>query len=196
MKHTGLIILIVVSGLLLTAGCTLTSGPSGSSTGSGSPAQGTPVATTPITGIQATTTSPGALVLDDSFNILSGYQTRYKKYAFEDLNYQYLYPGDRFTISVVSDKPVNVLVIGKTDELKFDTVEPQWDTVLKPDQWDYSPLVPAFCGSNVQKKDMTFTIEDKSIYFLIVDPRFASDPAGWNGSRHDEVHVKVRLTKL
>jgi hypothetical protein len=100
------------------------------------------------------------------------------------------------TISINSDKPVNVLIIDKADEIKFPTVEPEWNTALKKDQWDYSPLVPVFSQSNVLRKDMTITIKDKSTYFLIIDPRFSSDQAGWHSSTHEEVHVDVKVTKI
>ncbi len=145
-----------------------------------------------------TVSSPPAqkTVLNDRIVLMSGYQTIYQKYAFEDYGYQYLYPNDTFRISVNSDKPVNVLVVDKDDEIKFPSVEPEWNAVLKKDQWDYSPVVPVFSQSNVMRKDWTFKIEDKSSYFIIIDPRFASDQAGWTSSRHDEVHVDIEVTKI
>jgi hypothetical protein len=147
-------------------------------------------------GTGATTTPKGVVIIDERINLMSGYQTTYEKFAFEDYGSQYLYPGDSYRISVNSDRPVNVLVIDKDDEIKFPSVEPEWNTVLKKDQWDYSPLVPVFSQSNVLRKDMILSIKDKGSYFIIIDPRFASDQGGWKGSRHDEVHVDVIVAKM
>lgn len=189
------LILVAVVFIAVT-GCTVTSDSSVAQPGTVSQAQKMTPATSTVAEALTTTKSSGAVLFDESFSMKSGYQNVYKKYALEDYGYLYLYPGDTFSISVTSSKPVNVLLIGKTDEIKFDSVEPAWDTVLKQDQWDYSPLVPAFSQSNVEKKEMTFTVEDKSTYFLIIDPRFASDLTGWKGSKHDEVQGTVRLTKI
>jgi len=198
MKHILLLVLLIaVIGMAWCCGCTGTS-PQAPGTASGiSGTQKGATAVPPGTaGIAATSPTRQRTVLDERIILMSGYQTTYQKYAFEDYGYQYLYPGDTFRISVNSDKPVNVLVIDKDDEIKFPSVEPEWNTVLKKDQWDYSPLVPAFSQSNVVRKDMTFKIQDKSSYFIIIDPRFASDQAGWKTSRHDEVHVDIKVTKL
>ena len=191
MKHILVpVLLIAVIGMAWCSGCTGTS-PQAPGTQTGATA-----ATPGTAGIAAASPQAQRTVLDERIILMSGYQTTYQKYAFEDYGYQYLYPGDTFRISVNSNKPVNVLVIDKDDELKFPSVEPEWNTVLKKDQWDYSPLVPTFSQSNVVRKDMTFKIEDKSSYFIIIDPRFASDQAGWKTSKHDEVHVDVVVTKL
>ena len=198
MKHILLpVLLIAVIGMAWCCGCTGTS-PQAPGTGSGSPGTQTGATAAPpgTAGIAAASPQVQRTVLDERIILMSGYQTTYQKYAFEDYGYQYLYPDNTFRISVNSDKPVNVLVIDKDDEIKFPTIEPEWNTVLKKDQWDYSPLVPAFSQSNVVRKDMTFKIEDTGSYFIIIDPRFASDQAGWRSSRHDEVHVDVSVTKI
>jgi hypothetical protein len=197
MKHILLLVLLIaVIGMAWCGGCTGTSPQApGTASGISGTQRGATAAPPGTAGIAATSPPGQKTVLNERIILMSGYQTTYQKYAFEDYGYQYLYPDDTFRISVNSDKPVNVLVIDKNDEIKFPSVEPEWNTVLKKDQWDYSPLVPAFSQSNVVRKDMTFKIEDKSSYFIIIDPRFASDPAGWRGSRHDEVHVDIAVTK-
>ncbi|MCJ7794382.1 MAG: hypothetical protein MUP10_00920 [Methanoregulaceae archaeon] len=197
MKHILLLVLLIaVIGMAWCCGCTGTSPQApGTASGISGTQRGATAAPPGTAGIAATSPPGQRTVLDERIILMSGYQTTYQKYAFEDYGYQYLYPDDTFRISVHSDKPVNVLVIDKNDEIKFPSVEPEWNTVLKKDQWDYSPLVPAFSQSNVVRKDMTFKIEDKSSYFIIIDPRFASDQAGWRGSRHDEVHVDIAVTK-
>ena len=197
MKHILLLVLLIaVIGMAWCCGCTGTSPQApGTASGISGTQKGATAAPPGTAGIAATSPPAQKTVLDERIILMSGYQTTYQKYAFEDYGYQYLYPDNTFRISVNSDKPVNVLVIDKDDEIKFPTIEPEWNTVLKKDQWDYSPLVPAFSQSNVVRKDMTFKIEDKSSYFIIIDPRFASDRAGWMGSRHDEVHVDIAVTK-
>ena len=198
MKHILLLVLLIaVIGMAWCCGCTGTS-PQAPGTASGTPGTQTGATAAPpgTAGIAAPSPQAQRTVLDERIILMSGYQTTYQKYAFEDYGYQYLYPDNTFRISVNSDKPVNVLVIDKDDEIKFPTIEPEWNTVLKKDQWDYSPLVPAFSQSNVVRKDMTFKIEDTGSYFIIIDPRFASDQAGWRSSRHDEVHVDVSVTKI
>jgi hypothetical protein len=148
----------------------------------------TTVSTTPPQYVQTTPQSAGKVIIDERLNLQSGDQANIKKYAFEDYGFVYLYPKDSFSVSINSDKPINVLVIDKADEEKFVTVKPEWDTTLKRDQWDYSPTVPLIVQSNILKKDFTVTIKDKSKYFLIIDPRFVRDRA--------DVHVDVRVTKL
>jgi len=191
------VLLIAVIGMGWCCGCTGTSSQApGTASGSHGMQTGATAAPPGTAGIAATSPPAQRTVLDERIILMSGYQTTYQKYAFEDYGYQYLYPDDTFRISVNSDKPVNVLVIDKDDEIKFPSVDPEWNTVLKKDQWDYSPLVPAFSQSNVVRKDMTFKIEDMGSYFIIIDPRFASDRAGWRSSRHDEVHLDVAVTKI
>jgi hypothetical protein len=184
------IVLAAFIGILLACGCT----------GTAPQAPATPQVTTIATTAppqMATTPAPsGRVIINERINLQSGYQTTYQKYNFADYGYTYLYPKDTVSISINSDKPVNVLVIDKADEIKFDTVEPEYNTILKKDQWDYSPVVPVLSQSNVLKKDMTLTIKDKSTYFLIIDPRFSSNQAGWHSSTHEEVHVDVKVTKI
>jgi hypothetical protein len=188
-KIPALILLIAVICLAWCCGC--------SGTAPQAPQAPAGVTAVPSVAARAATSPPAQkTILNERIILMSGYQTTYQKYAFEDYGYQYLYPGETFRISVNSDKPVNVLVIDKDDEIKFPSVAPEWNTVLKKDQWDYSPLVPAFSQSNVLRKDMTFKIQDKGSYFIIIDPRFASDQAGWRTSRHDEVHVDIVVTRL
>ena len=192
-----LVLLIAVIGMVCFCGCTGTS-PQAPGTAYGTPGtqKGVTSAQPGTAGIAATSPPAQKTVLNERIILTSGYQTTYQKYAFEDYGYQYLYPDDTFWISVNSDKPVNVLVIDKDDEMKFPSIEPEWNTVLKKDQWDYSPAVPAFSQSNVVRKDMTFKIKDKGSYFIIIDPRFASDQGGWKSSRHDEVHVDIEVAKI
>lgn len=191
-----LMVCLVIVAILLSAGCTGTA-PATPATPSGSSgsSQSSPITTTVQAVAKTTTVSSGRVILDEQPPLMSGYPTVYQKYAFEDYGYQYLYPGDTFRIAINSDKPVNVLVIDKADEMKFSNVIPEWNTVLRKDQWDYSPVVPVFAQSNVLRKEMTFTVKDKSTYFLIIDPRFSSEQT-WQGSRHEEVHVGVKVTKL
>jgi hypothetical protein len=191
------VLLIAIIGMTWCCGCIGTS-PQKPGTASGIPGTqtGATAAQAGTAGIATTSPTAQKTVLNERIILMSGYQTTYQKYAFEDYGYQYLYPDDTFLISVNSDKPVNVLVIDKDDEIKFPSIEPEWNTVLKKDQWDYSPAVPAFLQSNVVRKDMTFKTKDKSSYFIIIDPRFASDQAGWKSSRHDEVHIDIEVTKI
>lgn len=188
-RQYGLFIALLIVGCVCISGCTGTA-PQATTT----PA--TPAPTTPGTTVSTATTIPARLVFDDVISLKSGYKDTYQKYAFEDYGFQYLYPGDSFKVSVTADKPVNVLVIDKDDEIKFPSATPEWNTVLKKDQWDYSPLVPAFVQSNVQKKDMVFTIKDKSMYFLVIDPRFSSSQEGWRDTVHEEVKVTVKVIKI
>jgi hypothetical protein len=193
----GFFLVIAVIGLVLSVGCMGSSPQSPPSTSPGGTGgqQATTIATTAPVNAATTTVSAGRIIIDEKINLKSGYQDTYQTYAFEDYGYQYLYPNDVFRVSINSDKPVNVLIVNKDNEMKFPTVEPEWNTVLKKDQWDYSPLVPTFSQSNVLRKDMAFTIKDKSMYFLIIDPRFASEQAGWRGSKHEPVNIDVKVTR-
>jgi hypothetical protein len=196
MKRIVLVLLVItLAGVIVAAGCAgTTPGPAPSSAATGATPPSTPIATTAVA-VQTTTATAGAVIIDERINLQSGYPTTWKEYNFENYGYVYFYPGDSFKISIDSDKPVNVLVIDKGDELKFPAVIPQWNTALKKNQWDYSPVVPVFTQSNVLRQDMTFTIKDKATYYLIIDPRFSSEQV-WQGSKHEEVHVDVKVTKL
>jgi hypothetical protein len=184
------IVIFAFIGILFACGCT---GPAPQTPAT---TQVSTIATTAPPVLATTPAASGRVFIDERINLQSGYQTTYQKYNFADYGYTYLYPKDTISISISADKPVNVLVIDKEDEIKFPTVEPEYNTILKKDQWDYSPLVPIFGQSNVLRKDMTITIKDKSTYFLIIDPRFSSDHAGWHSSTHEEVHVDVKVTKI
>jgi len=177
----GFFLVIAVVGLVLSSGCTGTAPQSPQTTST----MGTTISTTPPAGVAATTVSSGRVIINEKINLPS---TANKKYAFEDLGFQYLYPKDSFTISLNSDKPVNVLVINAADDLKFPVVTPAWSTDLRKDQWDYSPVIPVFSQSNVLVKDMTFTIKEKSKYILIIDPRYSGN--------NDEVHFDLKVTKI
>lgn len=185
---------LVLTGIIMAAGCTGTSTGTVTSPGTTGTTQSTPIATTAVL-VTTTVQSSGTAIIDERINLMSGYTTTYQKYSFADFGYEYLYPDDTFRISINSDKPVNVIVIDKSDEMKFQNVIPEWNTVLKKNQWDYSPVVPAFSQSEILKKDMTFTVEDKAAYFLIIDPRFSSEKT-WQGTKHEEVHVDVKVTKI
>ena len=175
------VLVIAVVGLALSCGCTGTAPQSPQTTSS----MGTTISTTAPAGVAATTVSSGRVIINEKINLPA---TSNKKYTFEDYGFQYLYPKDSFTISLNSDKPVNVLVIDKADDLKFPVVTPAWNTDLRKDQWDYSPVIPLFSQSNVLTKDMTFTVKNKSKYMLIIDPRY-------NGN-NDEVHYDLKVTKI
>ncbi len=191
----GLFVPCVLITLVCLCGCTSTA-PAGQSATSAPLATQTQSVPVTAASVALTTVTSERIIIDEKINQKSGYESTFQKYAFEDYGFQYLYPGDSFKVSINSDKPVNVLVIDKDDEIKFMTADPEWSTILKKDQWDYSPLVPTFSQSNVLRKDMTFTIKDKSKYFLIIDPRFSSSQDGWRGTQHDEVNTEVKVIKL
>lgn len=179
------VLVIAVVGLVLSCGCTGTAPQSSQTTSGGTGAQqATTISTTAPAGVAATTVSSGRVIINEKINLPS---TANKKYAFEDYGFQYLYPKDSFTISLNSDKPVNVLVIDKADDLKFPVVTPAWNTDLRKDQWDYSPVIPLFSQSNVLTKDMTFTVKNKSKYILIIDPRYSGN--------NDEIHYDLKVTQ-
>jgi hypothetical protein len=181
----GFVLVIAVVGLVLSCGCTGTTPQSPQTTSGGTGTQqATTISTTAPAGVAATTVSAGRVIINEKINLPA---TSNKKYVFEDYGFQYLYPKDSFTISLNSEKPVNVLVIDKGDDLKFPVVTPAWNTDLRKDQWDYSPVVPLFSQSNVLKKDMTFTIKEKSKYILIIDPRYSGNT--------DEVHFDLKVTQ-
>jgi hypothetical protein len=194
-KLTSIVLFITIIGILCTSGCSTTA-PQIPASGNQGTRQAITIATTAPASIVATTTSAGRVIIDEKINLQSGYQTMYQKYSFEDYGYQYLYPNDVFRISINSDKQVNVLVIDKDDELKFPIVEPGWNIGYAKDQWDYSPVVPVLSQSNVLRKDMTIAIKEKGSYFIIIDPRFASDNAGWKSGKHEAVNVDVKVTKF
>ncbi len=185
-------VLLLLFTVLIFAGC---SSPAGQGT---VPATGSPGKTEQVSTKaegKATTVSSEKVVISDVLNLMSGYPTTYKEYAFRDYGYEYLLPDDTFRVSIDSTKPVNILVIDKADQLKFSSVRPEWNTILKQNQWDYSPVVPVFSRSDVLSNEMTFRIEDKAAYFLIIDPRFSSEKI-WEGSRHEDVRVNVKVTKI
>jgi hypothetical protein len=184
-----LVVIVAFIGILFACGCTGTAPQTPVTT------QVSTIAPTAPPVLATTPAASGRVFINERINLQSGYQTTYQKYNFADYGYTYLYPKDTVSISINADKPVNVLVIDKADEIKFPTIEPEYNTILKKDQYDYSPVVPVLSQSNVLKKDMTLTIKDKSTYFLIIDPRFSSNQAGWHSSTHEEVHVDVKVTK-
>ena len=180
------VLVIAVLALVLSCGCTGTAPQSSQTTSSGGTGiqQATTISTTAPAGVAAITVSSGRVIINEKINLPAASN---KKYAFDDYGFQYLYPKDSFTISLNSDKPVNVLVIDKADDLKFPVVTPAWNTDLRKEQWDYSPVIPVFSQSNVLKKDMTFTIKVKSKYILIIDPRYSGN--------NDEVHYDLKVTQ-
>lgn len=119
--------------------------------------------------------------IDDKFAVYSGYRDGYKEYPLEDYGLDYLNAGDKFKLSIDSEKPVNVFVLNLKEEIQFDTIRPVWEMQAeKGDKgaqygYTYAGISPLVKEDKVTKKDITFTVKETGKYIVLIDQRFA-DP--------------------
>jgi len=94
-------------------------------------------------------------------------------YSFEeDLGIPVSQPGDKYSIKISSEEPVNYIVCN-TEQLDTITKNiPTWDNVRN--RWHYKDgLYPAIYESEVYDIDKVFEVEDLGKYYLVIDGRIS-----------------------
>ena len=152
-----------------------------------------------ISGEKNLTLSPEyPVIIDDTFAVYSAYRDGYKEYPLEDYGLSYLNPDEKYTLSINSEKPVNVLVVNVENEPKFEGIRPVYE--MQPVQGDssshygytYPGLSYVIKADSVVKKDITFTVKKTGKYFIMVDQRFANPQA----KDISFFKVQIKLTKI
>lgn len=162
---------VLVILLACAAGCTSTSS---------TPAATAPAAT--ASGAMSTTPAAGTAAPATATAAKSGIDTtvsvHFNDYACLDLQkalgVDYLYPDEKYSVWVTTPGSgtitPNLLVVDVTDNTKFGSVKPVWDSVQKT--WVYDgivPLVKIFDITSPQTK--TLTIKNQGHYYLCIDDR-------------------------
>jgi hypothetical protein len=180
---------VLLFAAIFIAGCATTSGPAPANTIVPTTVQtpipttvmGTPVVTVPTT-IKTTTVIPTPARTSAEKEILNEKgmltTTTFKAYDFKDLGYKFIYPNDRFRVTLMSEKPVLGYAVNSEQALQLQGSQlvPHYESYSKNIQWG---LVEA---SMVLEKatDVTreFTVEDVGPISYVVDGRWMSfDPA-------------------
>ena len=133
-----------------------------------------PIATTtPVTSISVVTSTEKEILHEKGMLTTTTFQT----YDFKTLGYKFLYPNDKFRITIKSEKPVLGYAVNSEQALQLQgsTLVPHYESYSKNVQWG---LVDA---SMVLEKatDVTreFTVEDVGPLSYVVDGRWMSfDP--------------------
>ena len=96
-----------------------------------------------------------------------------KVYSFEDdFGITLSSPGDKFSIEISSEEPVNYIVCDETEIYSIETNMPEWDNVKN--KWHYiDGLYPAIYESEVYDIDEVFEVENQGKYFLVIDGRIS-----------------------
>jgi hypothetical protein len=108
--------------------------------------------------------------------------TTFKRYDFKDLGYKFLYPDDRFRITLRSEKPVIGYAINteQAAQLGGSLLVPHYESHSKNIQWD---LVTASMvlekATDVAKE---FTVEDVGPLSYVVDGRWMSFDQVYDGT--------------
>lgn len=152
----------------------------------------TPAPTTgPATGFLATP------VTDEASGIDTVVPVRFNDFTClsvqEELGREYLYPDERYTLSVSPPEDgrvnVNVLFVDENDSLKLRQITPTWDSVQK--KWLYEGIVPLALFQDITTpSEKTFTIKTQSKYHICVDDRKET------GVNDVMLQVPVRLRRV
>ena len=167
-------IAVLVILLACAAGCTSTSS--------------TPTATAPATTVSGTSgatssaAAAGTAAPATASAAKSGIDTtvsvHFNDYACLDipkaLGVGYLYPDEKYTVWVTTPGSgtitPNLLVVDVTDNTKFSSVKPEWDSVQKT--WAYEGIVPLVKIIDVTSpQTKTLTIKNQGQYFICIDDR-------------------------
>jgi len=138
------------------------------------------------------------VIINDTFAVYSAYRDGYQEYPLEDFGLSYLNPDEKYTLSINSEKPVNVLVLNMENEAKFEGTRPIYE--MQPVQgnssshygYTYPGLSYVIKEDSVVKKDITFTIKKVGKYFIMIDQRFANPLA----KDISFFKVQIKLTKI
>jgi hypothetical protein len=183
----GVAVLVVM--LACAAGCTSTSSKPAATAPTATVSAATATASASGTSAAATTTTAGSGI-DTTLSV------HFNDYACLDLQkalgVDYLYPDQKYTVWVTTPGSgtitPNLLVVDVTDNTKFSSVKPVWDSVQKT--WTYEgivPLVKIFDITSPQTK--TLTIKNQGHYYLCIDDRTES------GASEAVYQVPVKVTK-
>lgn len=130
-------------------------------------------------------------VVNEILGLTSSFLEMTQVYAFDELGYPLLSPGDIVHLSVVTDKPVNILVLDGEAMGVFSRDTPaevivqnrSVDAVHRGySYWGISPN-----NGEVFHEDMSFdceafvTIPKRSKYYVVIDPRFSYELSSVGG---------------
>jgi len=129
--------------------------------------------------------------VNEIIGLSSSFLEMTKVYAFDELGYPFLSPGDIIHLSVVTDKPVNVLVLdGEAMAVFFRDMPVEADVPNRTvdavhrgySYWGISPN-----NGEVFHEDMSLdceafvTIPKRSKYYVVIDPRFSYELSSIGG---------------
>jgi len=138
-----------------------------------------------------TAAGSGAVLLDDTYTLTI---KEYKEYPFKDMGYEFLYEGDRFQVSVQSEKPVILYVVGYMDAIRIQASDntPHYEEGVSKLQW--GNVEPVFFWERVTDRTGTFAITGVGRYSLVVDPRWMTYDKDWMTGR--PFTFRLRITKV
>lgn len=133
----------------------------------------------------------GTILLDETCSLTI---REYKEYPFSDMGYDFLYEGDKFQVSIRSEKPVIVYVVGYMDAIRIQASDniPHYDEGVGKLQW--GNVQPVFFWERVSDRIGTFTITDVGRYSFVIDPRWMTYDDNWKTKR--PFTYELRITKL
>lgn len=147
-----------------------------------------------VTTVETTTphaTEPSRTVLADEGSAV--YAGSWKQISFtDDLGVEFLYPNERYEISIKSSQPINVLVLKDPNVPLFKTNSPVWDG--NGNKWKYdSGVDPVVQFDEITRKTFTMSVPGVGRYSLLLDGRMSP-----NGVLviNDAASVEVMITKL
>ena len=100
--------------------------------------------------------------------------TTFKTYDFKDLGYKFLYPNDKFRVTLKSEKPVLGYAVNSEQaiQLQGSQLVPHYESYSKKILWDL--VKPSMILEKVTDSTKEFTVEDVEPLSYVVDGRWMS----------------------
>jgi hypothetical protein len=100
--------------------------------------------------------------------------TTFKSYDFKDLGYKFLYPNDKFRVTLRSEKPVLGYAVNSEQALQLqgEQLVPHYESYSKKIQWGL--VKPSMILEKVTDSTKEFTVEDVGPLSYVVDGRWMS----------------------
>jgi len=100
--------------------------------------------------------------------------TTFKTYDFKDMGYKFLYPNDKFRVTLRSEKPVLGYAVNSEQALQLQGSQlvPHYESYSKKIQWGL--VKPSMILEKVTDSTKEFTVEDVGPLSYVVDGRWMS----------------------
>jgi hypothetical protein len=181
-KKSLLFLTLLLLAAVCIAGCTTSSGTPAAPTVAPTTIQTVPPTTTaepttaPATTTVVTSTTTAVPAGKEILHETGMLTTKtYKTYDFKAMGYKFLYPKDKFKITIKSEKPVLGYAMNVEQSGQLQGLKPQYTTYIKGVDWGI--IEPAMVIEKATDTTKEFTLENVGSLTYVIDGRWMSfDP--------------------